>query len=350
MDLREMKNGKVKKKNRGTITIPDIRIVQKATFLDYIFGGCEIQLMVAIDFTASNGDPRDANSLHYLSPGRENQYQQAIRSVGAVLEPYDTDKLIPAFGFGGKCNGRVRHCFPLNGNEHDPEVQGIAGIQSAYTQALQRYTLSGPTLFSEIIDTATSMSMEPQEQGQHYSLLLIITDGVINDPQKTVDSIVAASSHPIAVIIVGVGDADFSTMDMLDADDEPLVSSRGQQMEADIVQFVPFNKFKRLHNSMLAKEVLEEVPEQLTGWFERKGIKPNAAKPAMDRQSSYGSLPDMQRNNSMGMMQGGAAPPSYQKRKVLPPGWEERVDNSTGRSYYIDHNNSTTHWNLPGGY
>merc|ERR550517_405126 len=79
-------------------------------------------------------------------------------------------------------------------------------------------------------------------------------------------------------------------MDMLDADDEPLVSSRGQQMEADIVQFVPFNKFKRLHNSMLAREVLEEVPEQLTGWFERRGIKPNAAKPAMDtgklRQSS----------------------------------------------------------------
>jgi hypothetical protein len=36
--------------------------------LQFIAGGCEISLMVAIDFTASNGDPAMPNSLHYVNP------------------------------------------------------------------------------------------------------------------------------------------------------------------------------------------------------------------------------------------------------------------------------------------
>lgn len=36
--------------------------------LQFIAGGCEISLVVAIDFTASNGDPAAPNSLHYLHP------------------------------------------------------------------------------------------------------------------------------------------------------------------------------------------------------------------------------------------------------------------------------------------
>ena len=51
-----------------------------------------------------------------------------------------------------------------------------------------------------------------------------------------------ASTLPLAIIIVGVGDADFSAMDVLDGDDEALYSSALRQYcKADIVQFVPFN-------------------------------------------------------------------------------------------------------------
>jgi len=52
--------------------------------LDYIAGGTEINLIVAIDFTGSNGDPRTPKSLHYINGRRENDYQRAIRSVGKM--------------------------------------------------------------------------------------------------------------------------------------------------------------------------------------------------------------------------------------------------------------------------
>ena len=41
---------------------------------------------------------------------------------------------------------------------------------------------------------------------------------------KTIDEIVRGSYLPVGIIIVGVGDADFETMDILDGDEEALYS------------------------------------------------------------------------------------------------------------------------------
>ena len=66
-------------------------------------------------------------------------------------------------------------------------------------------------------------------------------------------------------------------MDILDADDVPLYSMKYKKnMEADIVQFVPFREFKN-NPQELAKQTLEEVPGQLLTYMKRKNIVPNAA-------------------------------------------------------------------------
>lgn len=46
----------------------------------------------------------------------------------------------------------------------------------------------------------------------------MITDGVINDMQQTIDEVVRGSQLPLSIIIVGVGNADFDSMEQLDAD------------------------------------------------------------------------------------------------------------------------------------
>ena len=55
---------------------------------------------------------------------------------------------------------------------------------------------------------------------------MIITDGIINDMQLTIDEIVKASNLPLSIIIVGVGDADFEEMVQLDGDVTPLYSKK----------------------------------------------------------------------------------------------------------------------------
>lgn len=74
------------------------------------------------------------------------------------------------------------------------------------------------------------------QENQKYKILMIVTDGVITDMQKTIDQVVRGSELPLSIIIVGVGGADFSNMDQLDADEVPLYSMRyKKQMSADIV-------------------------------------------------------------------------------------------------------------------
>jgi len=111
---------------------------KRHTFLEYIFGGCEIQLSIAIDFTLSNGHPSEKDSLHYLDMNK-NEYLNAIRSVGNILQYYDSDKQIPVLGFGATVppsTNRASHCFALNGNIFDPEVDGLDGVMEAYKNAL----------------------------------------------------------------------------------------------------------------------------------------------------------------------------------------------------------------------
>ena len=70
------------------------------SFLDYINGGCEMQLCVAIDFTGSNGDPRQPGTLHYIDRegGTMNDYERAISSIGGILADFDPDQKFHVWG------------------------------------------------------------------------------------------------------------------------------------------------------------------------------------------------------------------------------------------------------------
>jgi len=72
--------------------------------------------------------------------------------------------------------------------------------------------------------------------------MLLLTDGQICDMGETKAAIVDLSSLPCSIIIIGVGNADFSSMDELDGDGGRLRDDRGRPCARDIVQFVAFNQ------------------------------------------------------------------------------------------------------------
>jgi len=78
---------------------------------------------------------------------------------------------------------------------------------------------------------------------------------------KTIDEVVAGSTLPLSIIIVGIGPADFEQMETLDAETNPLYSNKFKRYASrDIVQFVPFRELRN-DPYRLAKEVLAEVPK-----------------------------------------------------------------------------------------
>ncbi|CAI2361935.1 unnamed protein product [Moneuplotes crassus] len=252
-----------------------------SSFLDYINAGLDMNLICGIDFTGSNGDPNMPKSLHYIY-NPQNQYLAATLEVGKILLNFDNDKQVPMFGFGAvipKYSTQVSHCFAMNGNIFRPEADNIAGIQECYKNILKSIRLSGPTYFAPMLSMWNDMvQFEYTKNKLKYYIFLILTDGVIHDIDETVDCIVQSSSLPVSIIIVGIGDANFDTMDFLDADDERLFSRKYQKFqERDNVQFVEFNKYKD-NPHLLAQETLEELPRQMLDFYQKRGIKPSDLK------------------------------------------------------------------------
>uniref|UniRef100_A0A8C5HTI8 Copine-5-like n=1 Tax=Gouania willdenowi TaxID=441366 RepID=A0A8C5HTI8_GOUWI len=246
----------------------------------------QIHFTVAIDFTASNGNPSQSTSLHYMNPYQMNAYAMALKAVGEIIQDYDSDKMFPALGFGAKLppDGRVSHEFPLNGNMGNPYCNGMEGILEAYHQSLKTVQLYGPTNFAPVVNHVARYAAAVQD-GSQYFVLLIITDGVISDMAQTKEAIVNAAKLPMSIIIVGVGQAEFDAMVELDGDDIR-ISSRGKLAERDIVQFVPFRDYMDrtgnhvLSMARLAKDVLAEIPDQLISYMKSRAIKPNPVPPA----------------------------------------------------------------------
>ncbi|RXN20372.1 copine-8 isoform X2 [Labeo rohita] len=204
-------------------------------------GRTQINFTVAIDFTASNGNPAQPTSLHYMNPYQLNAYAMALKAVGEIIQDYDSDKMFPALGFGAKLppDGRISHEFALNGNPQNPYCNGIEGVMEAYYQSLKSVQLYGPTNFSPVINHVARYAASVKD-GSQYFILLIITDGVISDMAQTKES---------------------------------------------IVNFVPFRDYidrtgnHILSMARLAKDVLAEIPDQFLSYMRTRGIKPSPAPP-----------------------------------------------------------------------
>lgn len=96
------KKSKKKYKNSGVLEIQQFSVRKVYSFVDYLRGGTHFSLMVAIDFTGSNREYTDPRSLHFLNPSIQNEYEKAIWAVGSILDNYDSSKMYPVFGFGGR--------------------------------------------------------------------------------------------------------------------------------------------------------------------------------------------------------------------------------------------------------
>ena len=274
-------------------------IIKDYTFIDYINAGVIIALSIGIDFTGSNGHPLDDGTLHSIKDGQPNDYERAIISCGYIVAFYDYDQLFPVYGFGAKINGspkdEVSMCFNLN-FKNNPDIYTIDNIIKTYHDLIEKdkLTFSGPTKFTPLLKEV--ISRINKNNIFEYHILMILTDGVIDDLEDTIDILVEASKLPLSVIIIGIGGEDFTKMEILDGDDVPLRSRSGKIRERDLVQFVPFSRFKNDANK-LSMEVLAEIPRQMIEFYQFKNLDPNTIRNLIQQQNNKNNIGNNYNNN-----------------------------------------------------
>ncbi|KAL5220937.1 hypothetical protein ABZP36_025650 [Zizania latifolia] len=226
-------------------------------------------LILGIDFTKSNEwtGRRSFNgqSLHKLGD-TANPYEQAISIIGKTLAPFDEDNLIPCFGFGDATTHdyNVFSFHPDNSPCH-----GFEDVLSCYKKIVPHLRLSGPTSFAPIVEAAVDIV---DRSGGQYHVLVIVADGQVTrsvdtsegdlSPQerRTVDSIVMASSYPLSIVLVGIGDGPWEDMQKFD--------DKIPARDFDNFQFVNFTSImsrtttQQQKESAFALAALMEVPIQ----------------------------------------------------------------------------------------
>lgn len=269
------KVGKKKYDNSGVLKLMGVSTREEMTFVDYIRNGVQIHFTVAVDFTSSNGDPKNSSSLHHIKAGTDNEYMTAIKAIAEIIQDYDSDGEFPALGFGGKlADGRLSHGFYMNGSSSNPNCKGLSGLLQAYYNAVNSITPHHPTQFAPIINHVSNIA--GRSDGRSYQVLLFLTNGNNNDMDQTKKAIVAAADRPMSIIIVGVGKENFSSMKVLDADSKRL-SYEDRMASRDIVQFVELRKFLKPGTEVtsairaaLGRAVLAELPGQFLEWARKQ--------------------------------------------------------------------------------
>ncbi|MBA0804949.1 hypothetical protein Gohar_004500 [Gossypium harknessii] len=247
-------------------------------------------LILGIDFTKSNEWTGrysfNRRSLHAIGSS-PNPYEQAISIIGRTLSPFDEDNLIPCFGFGD-ASTHDKYVFSFY-PDHRP-CHGFEEALARYKEIVPHIKLAGPTSFAPIINA--SIDIVEGSNGQ-YHVLVIIADGqVTRNPdvprgrlspqeQETVDSIVAASHYPLSIILIGVGDGPWDSMQQFD-DNIP-------HRAFDNFQFVDFTKIMSENTETSKKEAafalaaLMEIPYQyratLSISFDNRELERGLARP-----------------------------------------------------------------------
>jgi len=210
-------------------------------------------LIMGIDYTKSNtytGKATFGNRcLHEISPARLNPYQEAIQIIGKTLEPFDDDKLIPAFGFGDSTTADKR-VFPFF---HDRPCYGFQEVLERYTEITPLLILSGPTSFAPLIYEAINIV----KQQRAYHILVIIADGAVTNTRETSQAIIDASHFALSIVMVGVGDGPWDLMEEFD--------DKLPERKFDNFQFVKFDHIMRKarnRETEFALAALMEIPPQ----------------------------------------------------------------------------------------
>jgi len=245
----------------------------------------KFHIICAVDFTASN------RSMHDIKANEMNPYQTSLLSVGQVLEPYDHDRKFSFFGYGGYKDHEFPPYFIVGETE---EINGgVQGILDTYAQARDRIelgdmgTATGGDMdwrtnkrryycddFYQIInaisnktenDMMTKFPPNSHKLPTDYYILFFVIDGDGFDMNGTIRALIRASSLPVSIVLIGVGNNNFNNLSKFDADNKPLSVDRVSTIR-DIVQFVKFNECKNGNDvdmNKLASEVLAEIPTQV---------------------------------------------------------------------------------------
>lgn len=217
------------------------------------------RLIVGIDFTASNLSSGAVSfggrSLHDTTV--ENPYEQALLAICNTLSAFDDSGEIFCYGFG---DTRSRDSSVFSLFPDGKAATDLSQLFWQYKYQLPHIKLSGPTSFAPLIHQAIERVIAT---GNRYHILVILADGLVSEEcrKATEEALVRASSYPLSIVCIGLGDGPFDAMQEFD--------DKLPKRNFDNFQFLNMTALSRItfpdartQQAYFAMSALQEVPVQ----------------------------------------------------------------------------------------
>jgi Copine/C2 domain len=250
------------------------RLIDKPTFLQYLNGGLEIDLVVAVDCAAAL-DHKDEKKACHLHNGKwNNNYQMALEEIGSLVEPYSRSNYFNMWGF----NAQVSFEDAENVFVMSDKVAGSQGLLKTY----DNYLMGGNRFMARhqeshlgpLINKAMFRSIKETGKRHCYGLLCILTSGDVTDLEATVDAVLrAATDAPISIVFVGCECGNLDKVKGYFDKKKVQRSISGIRLSRDVTSFTSFSEFGNDVTRVMA-EGLREVPEQMIQRFHQGGKDP----------------------------------------------------------------------------
>jgi hypothetical protein len=282
--------GGTKLKKAGNLKALKGTIVEIPSMMQYVSGGCQMDLIFAIDCTKANGpDLSLETNLHYHTSTWLNDYQAAILKIANIYDSFDGK--LTLWGYGANINGVHQPYFAMGETLDSPDAV-VRAYDITFAEDNPHFELGTKAATRHVIQAAMYSAIRSNQERHCYSTLVILTTGEVVDLQATIDAVCAAAEDaPLSIVVIGVGPGSFKNVQTLMGDESgKLRHSNGVPVARDLVQFVAFNDYHG-SASRCAAVALRDVPEQFVQHYINAGVKPKPPRATLDfnKEQVFGS-------------------------------------------------------------
>eukprot|EP00112_Aurelia_sp_Birch-Aquarium-sp1_P020196 Seg515.6 transcript_id=Seg515.6/GoldUCD/mRNA.D3Y31 product=Copine-1 protein_id=Seg515.6/GoldUCD/D3Y31 len=290
----DSKRGRQDSLGKAVVRILQCVPVEQFSLVDYVKGSCSINFVAAVDFSSSNVvEEEEEEHFPTFSAESEDQFQNfkkekvdtceaALHEVGSWLCYYDPRNRYELYGFGGILNGdkASSSCFSLERVKSNKMFQGgpsaIEELVQLYRSNLPYIEPSGPTLFTPLVERITAnLKTTVSQDEQHFTLALIVTDGICNDMKDLADALVKYRDHPISFVVSCLGPLRTETMHYFAILNQDLIRRCGRS----IIYPISFCDEKMNQSLQVIRSTFAKLSSDIVNYFVSRSIRPKTPDP-----------------------------------------------------------------------
>ena len=251
----------------GSVIIRAGTLTERLTFFGHLQKGLRFNISCAIDFSTHNRRLRDPKSYHYSSHDQKTPYEIALNAIGGVVEQYSEQQICFGWGFAAKIDRQLSHTIELTDESGNANLHGVSQLVNAYSSIFDKISFDNPIAVCPSTNAALLRVKGKKDPKAYLVHILMISDDP-TDLNQFCDLLFANQYEPISIIIIGIGESDFSKTEEKFRPSLPHKNTSGHEFDRDFVTFIKYNNFGPDNLPQMVSTALFSVPEQAMHWVD----------------------------------------------------------------------------------